>query len=67
MSGGAKARVVVIKQLQMLLNQQGFEAGEVDGIFGKGTRRALQRYQNSKQKIADGYFSESLFEEIISQ
>lgn len=56
-----------IKQLQMILNQQGFEAGEIDGIFGKGTRRALQRYQNAKQMVADGYLSESLFEEIISQ
>lgn len=56
-----------IKQLQMILNQQGFEAGDIDGIFGKGTRRALQRYQNAQQKTADGYLSESLFEEIISQ
>ncbi len=54
-----------IMKIQQILNQQGFDAGEVDGILGKGTRRAIQRYQSANGQVADGFLSQSLFEEII--
>ncbi len=32
----------------------GFDAGEVDGIFGPATRRALSNFQNANDMIDDG-------------
>jgi peptidoglycan hydrolase-like protein with peptidoglycan-binding domain len=34
-----------IRQLQQALNENGFNAGEVDGVFGARTREALKRFQ----------------------
>ena len=42
-------------QLQNTLNQQGFDAGEADGILGPGTRNAIARYQQQHGMIADGF------------
>lgn len=44
-----------VLQLQATLNQQGFDAGKPDGIFGPGTRRALSEFQADKGMIADGF------------
>lgn len=35
-----------VRQLQQALNDNGFNAGEVDGVFGPGTRAALRRFQS---------------------
>ena len=43
------------KDLQTGLNTLGFSAGTVDGIIGRGTRGALQKFQKSKDLIADGF------------
>jgi len=43
------------KDLQAGLNTLGFSAGTVDGIIGRGTRGALQRFQKSKGLVADGF------------
>src|SRR5690554_4132741 len=42
-------------QLQQALNDQGFAAGEADGVLGPGTRAAISRYQKSAGQIADGF------------
>ncbi|EKF74729.1 glycosidase [Alcanivorax hongdengensis A-11-3] len=44
-----------VTQLQQTLNQQGFDAGEADGLLGPGTRSALARYQQQHGMIADGF------------
>jgi len=44
-----------IKRLQDGLNRLGFSAGTVDGIAGRGTRRALQSFQISAGMLADGF------------
>ena len=43
------------KGLQEGLNRLGFSAGVVDGIIGRGTRGALQKFQKSKNLTADGF------------
>ncbi|MGK0440770.1 MAG: membrane-bound lytic murein transglycosylase B [Pseudohongiellaceae bacterium] len=44
-----------VKNLQLALNQQGFDAGKADGILGSKTRIALRGYQASINLIADGF------------
>ncbi len=47
--------VAEIRQLQAGLNARGFDAGAVDGIAGRQTRRALQAFQKTQGLVADGY------------
>lgn len=63
-SNAKKLRKSEVKTLQSALNQQGFDVGAVDGIFGNGTRRAVQSYQAVNDMVADGFLSESLFRQI---
>lgn len=44
-----------IEQLQAGLNRLGYNAGPVDGIAGRGTRGALQRFQIDRNLMADGF------------
>lgn len=53
-----------IKTLQTRLNQLGFDVGEIDGILGSGTKRAIQDFQNSRNLIADGYPGPEVFEAL---
>lgn len=43
------------KDLQTGLNKLGYGAGAVDGIIGRGTRGALQKFQKAKGLVADGF------------
>ena len=43
------------KDLQAGLNTLGFSAGAVDGIIGRGTRGALQKFQVANGLTADGF------------
>lgn len=47
--------VANIKLLQAGLNKRGFDAGPVDGIPGRRTKSALQKFQASQSVVADGY------------
>lgn len=47
-------RGVQVKVLQFLLNESGFNAGDVDGIFGSQTERAVRDYQRYKRIDRDG-------------
>ena len=40
---------------QAALNALGFNAGEVDGIVGQGTRAALRAWQKQRGRVADGH------------
>lgn len=48
------SRGTQVKVLQFLLNENGYDAGKVDGIFGSNTKKALKAYQADKGLIADG-------------
>ena len=43
-----------VRLLQKRLNANGFSAGAVDGIFGKGTEHAVQQYQQAHNLEVDG-------------
>ena len=43
-----------VKTLQELLNAKGYNAGSVDGIFGRNTRAAVMAFQNANGLAADG-------------
>ncbi|MFE5241643.1 MULTISPECIES: peptidoglycan-binding protein [unclassified Streptomyces] len=43
-----------VKAVQTLLNQQGYEAGTADGIFGATTKSAVQAFQTARGLTADG-------------
>lgn len=43
-----------VKWVQYALNREGFNCGEVDGIFGKGTKRQVIAFQKAKGLGVDG-------------
>ncbi|MCC1497826.1 lytic murein transglycosylase [Alcanivorax sp. 1008] len=53
-----------VMQLQQALNEQGFAAGNADGVLGPGTRAAISRYQKSNGQIADGFPGKELLEQF---
>ena len=54
------------KDLQAGLNKLGFNAGSVDGIIGRGTRAALQKFQASKGLVADGFPTVQMLEHVLA-
>lgn len=43
-----------VKELQKTLNQKGYNAGNVDGIFGKRTENAVKAFQRANGLVVDG-------------
>lgn len=43
-----------VRELQKLLNEKGFDAGQVDGIIGPRTQHALSEFQKSEGIAATG-------------
>ncbi|CAA6824547.1 MAG: Unknown protein [uncultured Sulfurovum sp.] len=46
-----------VKRLQRSLKQQGFYRGRIDGIFGKGVKRAVKRFQRNHRLYPNGVVS----------
>lgn len=46
---------LTVEEVQKKLNQLGFNAGGVDGVFGSATRSALRAFQQSHGMVADGH------------
>ena len=45
--------------VQRALNDAGFKAGAIDGVFGRKTRTALEGRQKRKGKPETGYLTEA--------
>jgi membrane-bound lytic murein transglycosylase B len=54
------------KQLQSGLNTLGYNAGNVDGVIGRGTRSALQKFQKDKGLIADGFPTVEMLANVLA-
>lgn len=52
--GGSAISKDIIKQVQQKLNQQGFDAGKVDGNWGMQTQQALKNFQQKQGLQASG-------------
>jgi len=53
-----------IYQLQQDLTTLGNDVGEIDGILGPKTRKALSHFQDKTQRVADGYLDTELLKAI---
>lgn len=53
-----------IRLMQNLLNAQGFDAGEADGLMGPATAKALRAFQTEIGLPADGYPTPQLLERM---
>jgi N-acetyl-anhydromuramyl-L-alanine amidase AmpD len=62
-SGSTGAQV---KAVQHLLNQRGFDAGTVDGVFGPGTESAVRAFQSSRSLTADGVVGARTWTALLS-
>lgn len=50
---------------QRALTQLGYDTQGVDGVIGSNTRAALRRWQIANSRIADGYLTPALADELI--
>lgn len=53
-SGGPVAADAQLLEIQTLLNEQGYDAGPEDGIYGPQTRTAIQAWQTDHALVPDG-------------
>jgi membrane-bound lytic murein transglycosylase B len=53
-----------VRQLQSDLASLGFDVGEPDGIVGPATRRALSRFQQQRDLVADGHLDAELLDAV---
>jgi membrane-bound lytic murein transglycosylase B len=52
---------------QAALTRMGYDTGGVDGVVGANTRAALKRWQVANGRIADGYLTAALADELMSR
>ncbi|MFD6280072.1 peptidoglycan-binding protein [Streptomyces sp. NPDC060209] len=55
-----------VKALQTLLNQQGYEAGTADGVFGSATESAVRAFQTARGLGADGMVGPKTWTALLS-
>lgn len=54
-----------VKFIQEKLNYLGFDCGEVDGVFGNNTYKAVLAYQSKNDLDADGIVGNNTWEKIV--
>lgn len=52
------------KELQTLLAKKGYDIGEIDGVLGSRTRRAVKAYQQTKGLKADGFATLAILKKL---
>jgi len=55
-----------VRVLQWLLNENGFDAGKVDGSFGPNTLKAVKAYQESKGLSVDGVVGNNTWASLLA-
>jgi membrane-bound lytic murein transglycosylase B len=54
------------KEMQAGLNKLGYSAGNVDGVIGRGTRGALQKFQKERGLVADGFPTQDMLIKVAA-
>lgn len=52
------------KEIQELLTKKGYYTGAIDGVLGRGTRKAIRAYQKDNQLPQDGYATKELLNKM---
>lgn len=60
------SRGTQVKVLQWLLNENGYNAGKVDGIFGKNTLNAVKAYQKAHGLSVDGIAGKNTWTKLLA-
>lgn len=63
-AGGLSDRPTV-RYVQYTLNELGFDAGPVDGLFGPRTRAAIEAYRTKRGQPADGRLNAGLLDSLL--
>ena len=61
---GLELNTKTYKSLQKNLKTLGYYKGGIDGLFGKGSCKALNSYRSATMVLATPYFSKSLFDRL---
>ncbi|MDR3344519.1 MAG: peptidoglycan-binding protein [Oscillospiraceae bacterium] len=61
------SRSVYVLILQDSLNSAGYAAGELDGVFGEQTERALKNYQKARGLAADGIAGCAVWRRLMAE
>ena len=54
-----------VRRVQSKLNALGFNAGAVDGIYGKRTETSVKNFQRSRELIVDGIVGQNTWEKLM--
>lgn len=60
------SRGTQVKVLQWLLNENGYDCGEADGIFGKKTLASVKEFQKAKGLSVDGICGKNTWTKILA-
>ena len=60
------SRGAAVKTLQTALKEQGYYSGKIDGVFGKGTVKAVKAFQRKNGLKADGIAGPLTLEKLYS-
>ena len=55
-----KRRQQLIRASSKLFNEKGYSVGKADGLLGRGTRRALEKFQKDSNLATGGVTYETL-------
>lgn len=55
-----------VKDVQLMLKELGYHSGDIDGLMGPDTGKAIQAFQRERDLPANGTFSEALVERLSS-
>lgn len=55
----------IVNLLQSRLNSIGFSSGNVDGMFGQNTKKAVMNFQKSRNLLVDGIVGKNTWTELL--
>ena len=64
-TSGPRLTRQLVSDMQLQLQRLGYDPGEVDGLYGGGTKAALRAYQAQNGLIADGFPDQSTIEALL--